>query len=178
MTEKIKEQKFNISELQELPLEMLEKSSDEFANVKEVAVFVKVGGTDMPFKVEMYKMFSPLKIKQCVVEYIKNMDKARKLDTEGFGDISEPYLFYLFIKHFTVMGESMPNDFSAQIKSLEHMINTDVLFQLMVHFDEAEVERVRDELEQALNTFDDNYGIIEEFKKEAKYVIENEGIMD
>lgn len=178
MTDKSVEQMLNISELPNFSLEMLEKSNEKFTNIKEVAITTEVDGEDKAFKVEMYKVFSPIKIKECIVEYIKNTQIARNIDRDMFGEITEPYLFYLFIKHFTLLGDNMPNDFKKQLLSLEHMINTGVLFQILVHFDEQEVERVKGELEQALQTFEDNYGLIEAIKEEAKYVIENEGMID
>lgn len=163
---------------QKLTLDLISKAHEKYANIKQIDVQLEVNGEIKTFKLEMYKYFSPVGIKECLTEFIRNMDYAKSSSKDGFGNIQEPYLMYLLIKHFTNLGETMPNTFKEQLASLTHMMNTSAFFQIMVHFDEEEIKKIREELEIMLVTFQDNYQIVEEIKKKAKGKIQNEDLLE
>lgn len=165
-------------EKQTSPLDLIAKAHEKYENIKEIPVKLEIEGEVQTVNVEMYKVFSPVGIKECVTEFIGNIDVAKNINKQGFGDVQEPYLMYLLIKHFTNLGEHMPNNFKEQLLSLKQMMNTTVLFQLMVHFDESELDKIKEELEIALETFEDNYQIVEEIKKMAKDKVVNKDLLD
>jgi uncharacterized protein YpbB len=164
--------------IQQLNFDLISKAHEKYENIKLIPVKLEIDGEVQEFELEMYKLFSPVGIKECITEFVANIDYAKNTNREGFGDIQEPYLMYLLIKHFTNLGESMPNTFKEQLASLKHMMNTTAFFQIMLHFDENEIKKIKDEMESLLETFEDNYHIFEEMKKEARGKIENEDLLE
>lgn len=160
VTEEIKKVVDNVEELPELTINMIAKSHEQFENVVLVPINLEVDGEIKQFKIEMYKIFSPIDITSLVHEFVKNIDLARKKDKLGYKDILQPYLMWLLIKHFTNLGEQMPEKFSEQLVSLKHMINTHLLYQIALCFDEEQIERVNKELNALVDNFED--------KKESK----------
>jgi hypothetical protein len=161
-----------------LNLDLLSKAHEQFENIKEIPVNLNIDGEVRTFTVEMYKYFSPVSIKECLQEYVRNMDYAKVSNRDGFGDIAEPYLMYLLIKHFTNLGETMPSEFNKQLNSLKQMMNTSAFFQILIHFDEEEIKKIKEDLEVMMVTFEDNYKIIEEIKNKAKSQVENKFLVD
>lgn len=153
---------------EKLTYELISRSHETFENVKVIPLKIVVDEEVKEVELEILKMFSPTKIQECTREFIKNIDKARKVDRDGFGDITEPYLMWLIIKHFSEMEESMPNDFEKQILSLKQMVNTGVLFQIIVHFDNEQIELIKESLEIALATFNENEPHMLELKNRIK----------
>lgn len=156
-----------------LTMDMVEQANVEYENIKEILVDIEINNEIKIVKVSMYKVFSPVAIRDCLTEYIRNMEKAKNISKLGFGDIAEPYLFYLFIKYFTTLGEEMPTKFNEQLHSMTHMINKGVLFQIVAHFEEEEIDLVVEELDNLTKTFEDNYGLIDEMKKLARDKVHN-----
>lgn len=164
MTEELKIQSAN--DVEELTLDMLTLANEKYENLKEILVEMEVRGDMRVFRVGMYKVFSPFTIRDCVMEFIKNMSTARVFDKDGFGDVQEPYLMWLLIKHFTTIGENLPNKFSEQLDSLKVMINNDLFFQLIIHFDENEVAKLNTELNSILEAYTENKEIFQQMKVE------------
>jgi hypothetical protein len=163
-------------QIQNLSLDMLAKASEKYENIKEVFLELDIDGETKTFKVEMYKHFSPLHIKQCVSEFIEKLDMARRVNKYGLGNIVEPYMIFLLIKHFTTL--QLPEKFEHQLKVLEQMVNTGVLFKIFVHFDENEVELIRKEIDNILNKFKENEESLETLKKEYKLKLTNKDLLE
>ncbi len=176
MSEKI--EKVEYEEVQDFDLSLLSKSHDKFENIKEVYIDIDVDGETVRRKIDMYKVFSPVGVQACITEFIKNIDYARKVERDLFEDILEPYLLFLLIKHFTTLGDQIPKEFKKQIVVLEQLINTGVLFQIIVHFEEEEIQRVRSELELAIHTFEDNYGIVESLKEVYREKLDDKSLVE
>ena len=163
---------------EKLTSELISRSHERFENIKVIPVNVDVDGEIKEVELEVFKLFSPTKIQECTREFIQNIDKARKVDRDGFGDITEPYLMWLIIKHFSEMENSMPNDFEKQIMSLKQMINTGVLFQIIVHFDNEQIELIKESLEIALATFNENEPHLIELKKRIKSELNDKSLVE
>lgn len=175
MTNKAKQ----VEQLEELSLDMIAKSHEKFENVLNAPVHLDIDGEIQTFNVEIYKIFSPVKVYECVHEFIKNMDRARKVDRDGFGDILEPYLIWLIIKHFTVnLGEKMPNDFPQQLMSLKTMIETSALFQIVQYFEEEQIETVKEQLEVLLATFEDGSKDFKKMQEKYRELLVDKSLMD
>lgn len=164
-------------EYEPFTMDMLSRAHKKYENLKEAFIAVNVDGEEKVVTVEVYRIFSPIAIKQCIAEYVKNMEVAKNVDKYGMEDVAEPYLLYLMVKHFTTLGESMPKNFKEQLTSLQYMINENVLFQIVAHFDETEVERVKKGIEEIIVTFEDNYGLVDEMKAMAKEQLEYKAII-
>lgn len=165
-------------QVQDFSLDILSKAHDKYENIKEVFVNVEIDGEVKTFKVEVYKVFSPVGIKQCVKEYVSNLDVAKNVNPNGFGDVTEPYFLYLLIKHFTNIGEQMPSNFKEQLVSLKHMMNTTVLFQIILHFDENEINKIKEEIEFIMEAFEDNSKILDGIKKKAEDEVDNKDLLE
>lgn len=158
--------------------DLISKSHKKFENIKIIPIKVEVDGEIKETELGIYKIFSPTKISECTKDFIKNIDKARKIDRDGFGDITEPYLMWLIIKHFSEMEDAMPNDFNKQVNSLMEMVNTGVLFQIMVHFDNEQIELIKESLEIALATFNENEPHMLELKEKIKKELKDKTLLD
>jgi hypothetical protein len=163
-------------QIQNLSMELIEKASEKYANIREVVIQMEVDGEVRPFKVEIYKVFSPVGIQQCVAELVEKIDIARSKDKNGFGNIIIPYTIFLIIKHFTTL--KLPNVFSQQIKAIEHMINTGILFQIFMYFDEEEVNKIRNEIMFVLDNFDKKLPEIEKLKAEIREKLINKDLVE
>lgn len=163
-------------QIQNLSMELIEKASEKYSNIREVVVKMEVDGVVRPFVVEVFKIFSPVSIKQCVQEFINKMDMAKARDKEGFGDIMIPYLMFLIVKHFTTL--KLPNTFAQELKAIEHMTNTGTLFQIMMYMDENEVSKVKDEINFVLENFDKNLPEFEEIKKAISKKLANKDLVE
>ncbi|MCR8994653.1 hypothetical protein [Brevibacillus laterosporus] len=162
--------------MQMLNMELIEQASDKYANIRNVVIQVEMDGQVRPFIVEMYKHFSPVSIKNCVKEFVDKMDMVRARDKDGFGDIMMPYLTFLIIRHFTTL--EFPHTFAKQLKAIEHMLNTGIMFQILMHFDEKEVKKVHDELDFILKNFDSKLPEIESLKKQIKEKLTDKTLVD
>lgn len=162
--------------IQTLNMELIERASDKYANIREVVIQIEMDGQVRPFIVEMYKHFSPVSIKNCVQEFVEKMDMVRARDKDGFGDIMMPYLTFLMIRHFTTL--ELPNTFAKQLKAIENMLNTGIMFQILMHFDDAEVKKVREELDFIIENFDSKLPEIEALKKEIKEKLADKTLVD
>jgi uncharacterized protein YpbB len=163
---------------QQLTDGLISIAHEKYDNIKLIPVNLEIDGEVKTFELEMYKLFSPVGIKECLQEFVVNMDYAKSANKDGFGDVLEPYLMYLLIKHFTNLGESMPNTFKEQLGSLKHMMNTTAFFQIIIQFDPEEIKKIKEELEILIETFEDNYQILEELKKNAKGKLENPELVE
>lgn len=163
---------------EQLTLDLISRSHEKYQNVKIVPVSLDINGELKKFEFEMYKHFSPIGVKDCITEFIKNIDKARKVDKDGFGDIAEPYLMWLLIKHFTELGKSMPSDFQEQFYSLREMIDTSAFFQIMIHFDQEEVVLIKEELEIAIATFETNKNYISDLRDKTLLELKDKTLLD
>lgn len=162
---------------EKLTLGLVSKSHEKFSNIKTAQIQLNIDDKIKSFEVDIYKIFSPVAVKECVVEYIMNLDKIRKKNNNDVGDISEPYLMWLMIKHFTILGEEMPENYLEQLNSLKQMINTSALFQIMSNFDENEVSKIKDELEIIMATAEVNSDYIKELKKEFEEKISDKDLL-
>lgn len=162
--------------VQDLNLEVIKKASEKFENIEEVFIDVEIDEEIKTFKVEIYKYFSPIQITQCITEFIEKIDLARKKDKSGFGNIMYPYAIFMIIKHFTTL--KLPNDFNEQILTIEKMINTGLLFEIFMSFEQEEIEKIKSKLELTLANFDKNHDLLEKFKKEVEPKIENKFLLD
>jgi hypothetical protein len=163
-------------EIQKLSMEFISKASEKYENIKEVELELEIDGENKKFVVELYKHFSPISIKKCISEFVEKMERAKIVDKNGFGNITQPYLIFLIIKHFTTL--NLPESFEEQILTLEKMVNTGILFKIFLNFDEEEIKKINDELEFILNNFDKNKEIVEGLKKEFRNKIENKFLLD
>lgn len=151
---------------QKLTLDVVEQASSKFDEVKTGFVNIEVDGENKIFEIDIKKEFSPIGITNLITEFIKNMDFAKNVNREGFGNISEPYLMYLIIKHFTSLGDSMPNKLDKQLVSLQHMINTGTFFQIMVQIEQSEIEKIKCKLDETLKTIESRVDLLEDLKDE------------
>ena len=151
---------------QKLTLDVVEQASSKYDEVKTGYVNIEVDGENKTFEIDIKKNFSPIGITNLISEFIKNMDFAKNVNKEGFGGISEPYLMYLIIKHFTSLGDSMPNKLDKQLVSLQHMMNTGTFFQIVVQIDEKEIKKLKEKLDEMMKTFESRLDLVEELKDE------------
>lgn len=164
-------------QIQELNLEIIKKASEKYENIEEVFIDIEIEEDVVkPFKVEIYKFFSPTQINDCIAEFIEKMDLARRKDKDGFGDIMYPYIVFLIVKHFTTL--KLPNDFNSQVLAIENMINTGVLFRIFMSFEQEEIERLKDKLQTIVENFDKNHSLVEQFKKQISPKIENKFLLE
>lgn len=163
---------------EKLTYDLISRSHEKFSNVKVITVKIEIEEEIKEFELDMYKYFSPVGIKNCSIEFIKNIDRARKEDVDGFGNVQEPYLLWLLIKHFTELGESMPNDFKEQMASLKEMIDTTAFFQIIIHFDENQIDLIREELEIAIATHEVNINYVSEMKKTFEKSLKDKSLLD
>lgn len=161
-------------------IDLLSKSHEKYENLKVVPITLDIDGKEVETELSVYKIFSPVKIQECVNEFIINIDKVRRRKNSryDFGNVVEPYLMWLMIKYFTELEESMPTKFEEQINSINQMINTGALFQIMIHFDEEQIELVKEHIEIALETFDKNKDVLDKMKMEYAKKIVDKSLLD
>ncbi len=163
---------------QKLTLEVIEKSNSQYEELKPIEVKLEIDGEIQTFELGVYEKFSPVSIKELIVEYISKIDLARKVNKDGFGNILEPYLMYLIIKHFTELGESMPNDFKKQLSSMKQMMNNSSFFQILSQFDEKEINKIKEQLEVMIATVNENSEALEELRKEYFDKLQDKSLLD
>lgn len=149
-----------------LDYHLIERASDKYENIKEVVVFMEIDNRIESFIVETYKHFSPLQISQCVQELVQKLDHVRVKDNKKMASLLVPYMMFLIVKHFTTL--ELPSDLPRQLKAIENMINTSVLFQIFIAFEQEEIEKVQSEVSYVLENFEKNNEYIEKFKEEIK----------
>lgn len=162
--------------IQSLDMTLIEKASEKYSNVREVFVQMEIDDEVKPFKVEIYKVFSPIGVKSCVRELIEKLDMVKARNKDGLGDIVIPYMMFMIIKHFTTL--ELPNVFSHQIKALEHMTNTGILFQIFMYFDENEVNKIREEIIFILDNFESNLPEIEKLREEIRAKLKDKSLVE
>lgn len=146
--------------------DILEKSSKELSKTKEGKVELLVDGEKKIFEIDINIVFSPVGITNLISEFVKNMDYAKNVNKEGFGDISEPYLMYLIIKHFTSLGDTMPTKFNEQLVSLKNMMNNTSFFQIIAQVEQSEIEKLKKELDKMLTKIEERVDLVDEMKDE------------
>lgn len=151
--------------IKELDYSIIQKSSEKYKNINEAVIHLEVEGEQVPFKVEVYKVFSPVSIKECVVELVQKIDSAKKVDRDGFGDILTPYVMFLCVKHFTTL--ELPEKFAEQVLAIENMLNTGALMQIYLHLDEGQLELVKEEIDRTLEVFNNNRALVDKLKVES-----------
>ena len=161
-------------------LDLISKSHEKYENLRVVPIILNIDEKEVKTELNVYKLFSPVKIQECVSEFISNIDKVRrrKNNRDGFGVVLEPYLMWLMIKYFTELEDSMPTKFDEQIDSIIKMINTGAMFQIMIHFDESQIELVKEHIEIALDTFDKNKEVLDNLKLEYSKKIVDKSLLD
>lgn len=147
-------------------LDLISKSHEKYENLKTITIFMDVDGELKETELDIYKIFSPVKIEECITELINNMDKIRRLKGRSFNleGVIEPYLMWLIVKYFTELEDSMPKKFEDQIISIKEMINTGVLYQIIANFDTEQIELIRENLEIAVETFENNKDVLDKLK--------------
>lgn len=161
--------------IEKLSLDMLVSASEKYENINELTLELEINGEVKTAIVELYKYFSPMQVKDCVKEFIQKFDIIRKKDKDGFGDITEPYLMFLIIKHFTTM--EFPDDLQSQLKYIERMLNTGIMFKIFTAFDDKEIVKIREQIEFVLENFGKNEEIMKELKQSMKGKLENPSLI-
>jgi hypothetical protein len=159
-----------------LTLDDIFKASDKYENVKEIQFDLEIDGELRHFSVEIYKYFSPIHVKQCIMEFISKMEHVKSVDKDGFGDIAYPYLMFLMVKHFTTL--KLPEAFNEQVVVLKKMLETGVLFKIYLNFDENEIKKIHDELKFIIDNFDKNIDAVNKFKEELREQIQNKELLE
>lgn len=179
--EKIEEldlDKIDVEQLEDLTVDMLSKAHEKYETTREELIFIEVGEEIKTVKLGFYEKFSPSSIKDCISEFIKNMDLANKVTRKKIEGLTEPYFMYLLIKYFTEMGKEMPSTLKEQLASMNHMMDIGVFFQIISHFDDDELEKTREALADAVVKIEEGQSIIDEVKKLAEGKIENKELLE
>ena len=167
-------------------IELIEQSTEKFELQKDIEIEVEVFNKEngkieletAPLKID--KIFSPTKLKRCILEYITNSIeiKSKYSKNEEYIGVLEPYLIFMLIKHFSSLGEFMPTKIPEQVALMNSMIDSSVLFQIMMEFEVGEIDRAREEVEIILAVFDSNMEEVEQIKKETRKFIKNKDLLD
>lgn len=163
-------------QLQALDFQIIERASEQFSNIREIAVHMEIDGKVERFMVEIYKHFAPIQIRSCVEELIEKLDLVRLRTKNNIGAMMMPYTIFLIIKHFTTL--KLPNSLPEQLKAIEHMINTGTMFQIFLSMDEDEVSKVREEVAFALENLNSNLAEVEAFRNEIREKLVDKSLLD
>lgn len=161
-----------------LNLSVIEQSNKKYNEVRTEKVYIDIDGEQKEFEIDIAKTFSPLAVKELLVEYIDNMQTARMSRRYDFEKIAEPYLLYLLIKHFTSLKKEIPRDFKQQLVSLQHMVNSEVFFQIISLFDINEVEKIKKELEMFITMIEENSDEIDKLIEEYYHKLQDKSLLD
>lgn len=162
--------------LQNLDLQLIEKASEKYENIREVAVSMEIDDEIKTFKVEIYKHFAPVQVTACVQELIDKIDLVRSYDKRGFGNIIVPYMMFMIIKHFTTL--SLPKVFAHQLAAIERMTNTGTLFQIFMHMDENEIEKIKSEMMFVIENFDEKMEGVAELREQVRSLLVDKSLME
>lgn len=164
-------------QLQDLSYEVIEKASEKYENVREVVIQLDIDEKIQFFKVEIYKHFGTIQVVQCVQELVDKLDRVRiKNGNDAMDKVFTPYMIFLIVKHFTTL--KLPETLPEQLKAIEHMTNSGALFQILLSFDEDEVDKIHDEISKVVNNFDNNLAEVEDFKEQVRKKLKDKSLMD
>lgn len=149
-----------------LTVQAMKKMDTAFDERKEVSI--------LGYTVTIDKKFRDTKMQAMLTEIMKDIEQIReqKIELDVFS------LFALnMIKQFTDV--NIPDDLEGKIKVLYVMIDNGILLPLYQAFDEEEVDRLTNKMEQVKNAnksfVDSLLKQQEEAEKEAKENLEQEG---
>lgn len=163
-------------QIQILDFQTIERASEKYENIREIKVGMEVDGDINHFIVEIYKHFSPVSIKNCVIELVEKMDMVKGRNRDAMDGLLVPYMIFLAIKHFTTL--TLPNSFAQQLKAIEHMTNTGVMLQIFSAFDGEELDKLNEEVSYAVKNFDKNLPEIEKLKEQIKEKLEDKTLLE
>lgn len=152
-----------VEQMQSLDFQLIERASEKYTNIKEAVIYMEIDGEVKPFIVEIYKHFSPVNIKMMVQELIEKLDLVRSKKKNSIDALFVPYMLFLTIKHFTTL--ELPNEFAEQLKAIEHMTNTGTMFQIIMHIDQDEIKKVKEEIDIVAYNLNSNLAEVDDFKK-------------
>lgn len=165
--------------IKDLEYGTIQKASEKYENIVEAFISLEIEGQQVPFKVEMYKVFSPVAIKECVMELIEKMELAqthKRKVRDGIGSIVEPFTMFLCIKHFTTL--KLPEIFEEQVIAIKNMLNTSALLQIYMNFDPEQLKILNEEVSMILENFENNMEFIQEYKKEFYDKVSDKSLLE
>jgi hypothetical protein len=163
-------------QIQSLDFQLIERASDKFSNIREIIIHMEVDGKIQQFVVEIYTHFSSSSMTMCIQELIEKLDIVRTYDKDGVGKMMTPYMIFLAIKHFTTL--NLPNVFAQQLKAIEHMTNTGVMFQIFAAFDEVELDKLKDQVSLIVDSFNKNLPEIDKIKKQLELQLVDKSLLE
>ncbi|TVX86078.1 hypothetical protein [Paenibacillus agilis] len=164
-------------QIRSLDFQTIERASEKYANLREVVVQMEIENDEIEsFIVEIYRYFSPVQIKMCVQELVEKLDHVRAHNKGQVTTIMVPYMVFLIIKHFTTL--KLPNRFAEQLKAIEHMTNTGVLFQIFMNMDAEQINLIQQEVAFVVDNFNNNMEQVEEFKNQIREQLVDKSLLE
>lgn len=162
--------------IEQLSFESIKEASKKYENINEVIIKLEINGEVTPFKVEMYRHFSPVAIRAFLAELVTKMDRMRLRNKQFIDSFLTPYIMFLSIKHFTTL--KLPDNYDEQIFAIRNMLNTGALIAIYGEFEPTEIEGLMREIELILETFKTNEKELDNFKASMKDKLNNPDLLN
>jgi hypothetical protein len=146
-----------------LDLEMLEKSHNQYTKTKKEQIPVNIEGKEQLATLELDVIFKPSKIRSCIEEYVEKMDAVTKMNRRHLHEVMEAYLIFMIIKHFTSF--PIPNKYEDQVKVLQMMIETGLLYRIYAKFDQNELAKIHEEVSFVAEKLDESTDMVIEMSE-------------
>jgi hypothetical protein len=145
-----------------LDLGFLNKANKQYDKKRKVDIPVEIEGKTQLSVLEIDEIFKPSKVRACVEELLNRLDVVRKTNESHLQDVLEAFLIFLLIKHFTSF--PAPVHYKEQVKVIQMLIETGLLYTIFAQFDFKEIEKVMSEVQVVADRIDEN---VDEFSKMA-----------
>jgi hypothetical protein len=143
---------------------MVEKANMKFGKKREVEIPVEIEGKTQIAVLEIDEVFAPSKIDACVKEFVSNIDAVRKSSGDSFKSVIEAFMIFMIIKHFSDFPS--PNTYKEQVKVINMLSETDLLYIIYSKFDQKEIEKMYLAVEGVTEILEDKIGEYLDLAKE------------
>lgn len=130
----------------------LKKIQSEHKKLNTMSTFVYDEDTNT--RIKYYEQFSESKIDELLKELHSSLVYVEENNLEFFKDEAEFILFthFLIIKHFTDLGDEIPDDFPTQFTIMHQLYDKGIYHKLMNDmFDGNEIMKVLDRIDEMVN---------------------------
>lgn len=149
----------------ELNLDLVEESYSRFDEKFEVEIPVEIKGNIEYAKLTVDRYFSTAKTYNCVRELLNRADAVNKMKMAGnMEDILEIYFMFMSIKYFTSF--PAPEKLDEQLKVINMMLETGLLFRIFAELDTQEVKKLLIEVNRVTQILEENIDEIIAMKDE------------
>jgi len=149
----------------ELNLDLIEESYSQFDEKIEVEIPVEVKGNVEYATLTVDRYFSTSKIYNCVRELLNRADAVNKMKKKGnLENILEIYFMFMSIKYFTSF--PAPEKLDEQLKVINMMLETGLLFRIFAELDTEEVKKLLIEVNRVTQVLEENLDEIIAMKDE------------